>query len=188
MTMMQNLLPYLAQTVVEIGKEVVTGYIRKSVYSLDPMTTLQGGEAPTLIHGCPYCATAKLLASAYLYLRRAGSKPQFAPLYTALALDQVAEAGSILARSGELNRGSLELAKHVTDIELRLSAPHGLVSVNSLAAEVWDASELALDLAEVFNDATARVEDMAAGVDSQIKDADGVIEGKVREVNNADYR
>lgn len=109
-------------------------------------------EPPPPPSSCPYCNIASSLASAHLYLGRAGDRPALADIYRVLAATSVGGAlATASALVGSPSRRHMQLIQGLTEMDVRLSSPVRPGDLSLLAARSQALSDLALDMAEYTN-------------------------------------
>jgi len=162
----------------EVAREALRDWLRKRTFETRADAVPQTGESPPKDEGCPFCAAARRLAAAHLYLTQIPRSPANTETYKQLALKEVREAGDALLRApADLDPRTTVLVSAVTTVEVSLSRPGAAVDVYGLATQTEAAGRLALELAERYQAAVGRGEDMARRMDERLAGLQESLEG-----------
>ena len=174
---MKHLVPLAVETATLLVREAVVAYGRREIADkIGPSLRNPAGDRPKA-EGCPYCATAKALAIAHMYLvRHATVAPPLQAIYHDLAKhavnDALAALDSIRVRP---DRETMALTAEVSKIAGMVEAPIAAATVEGIANTVWRTVGLALRLAERFNAEPDAADDVLRTVD----DALGKVTGEI---------
>jgi len=161
--------PYVLEACGEFGKTFARNLARDLILKPAMVRASTRGEAPPDHVGCPYCAAAKALASAHLYLARARDRAVEVPTYLELARRQVTAANDALM-AGPLDGDTrlVVLTRQIMEVEAVLSTPLAEAQLPFLVDRAWTASQTALDLAERYQRDVDRGKQMADEVDAHV--------------------
>ncbi|RJO60342.1 MAG: hypothetical protein C4542_09630 [Dehalococcoidia bacterium] len=148
---LREVLPYVGEALREVVRDTATELVRSKVtrpgisaIRVEPTITDRDNK------GCPYCTVAKQLAAAFRYLKRATEKPDYRPLYAPLSRLLVAEATQTIDHLLP-NPDHRVLRQILGALKEHLIAGHERIDFEAAADLAWNASSLALDLAERVN-------------------------------------
>lgn len=146
---MKDLGPMLLQMASEVVREAAKSGI-KARFDRDRVSVQFIPPGKEDSEGCPYCQMAKLLAGAYLYIQRAKPGTQFGTLYLSLARAQVLDCMWTLDRLPPQETHT-RMLNRLADIKAHLSKPLSGTALDETGKDIWNAANIACDLAEVVN-------------------------------------
>lgn len=182
-SLLQRVVPLVADLAGSFAKSFVSSQLRRTVIEgrvthvpPDVAPAVNVDESPSDTTGCPYCAGARHLAAAYRYLTRAQERPALTDIYQELALREVYlshQALDILRLS--VNRNTEVLKARITTLGIALSPSGPSPDFADCARHAWQASSLALDLAESFDQRLRVASQGISEIDAEIARIDAAL-------------
>ena len=181
-SLLQRMAPLVADLAGNLAKSFVSSHLRKTVIEgrvvhVSPDVAPAGEEtfAPTTA-GCPYCASARHLAAAHRYLTRAQDRPALTSIYQELALHEVYLSRRALEMlRSSVNQNTDVLKDQITTLGLTLSPSAAPPDLAICAQQAWQASSLALDLAERFEQSLSIASQGVSEIDAGIARIDAAL-------------
>jgi hypothetical protein len=143
-----NVMPYVVELVAEAFRIGMREYSERRKNELEreqsriaPPSVLV--EVPHI--GCPYCAIARSVASAHLYVSRLLDRPELEGIYRELASDQLDDAMDVTSSLGE-SIPNAELLGMLRSVKTLLGATP--IDARALQSKLWSAASAAMYLAE----------------------------------------
>ena len=185
--MLKQFGPMVFETGVMLVREAVISYGRKAIAErLAPPPSVVGESTKPQDTGCPYCATAKHLAVAHMYLVRFASvSPSLQAIYHKLAQgalnDAMSDLDSIRVHPDD---DTMRLTVEVSRLAGLAESPMSTSSVGAIANDVWRGCGSALRLAERFNTEPDAADAVIRDIDARLHEMDNgvVIDGDAKVV------
>lgn len=180
---MQMLAPYAVDVAGIVIKEAFAAHVqarRNSPEGQDAGVDVSDGAVPSVRaqavdRHCPYCATAKHLAAAHMYLVRSASvSPDLQAVYQKLVAGEVRDAlAEIDGIPGTPDPETMRLGVTIGRLDLLSSRPLTEAEAQVVARETWNAISAALLLAERYNAAAPSAEQRIAELESRLVELEG---------------
>jgi len=167
--MIKMFTPYAVQIVGEVLRDLALNGVKARLYTRDAFVQVTTGRTDPTIEGCPYCQMGKLLAGAYLYTQRALKSASVAPLYQSLTRIQIAECLWVIEHippQEAHSRMEVRLRAIQAQLAKTITVPSALEEV---AKDIWNAANIACDLAERVQDVTPKMPPESQIIDGEAR-------------------
>jgi len=148
--MMKQITPILIDAAKQSSREMMRYWLenRAARRSLEPIITI---IQPTKKDAYPYCRITSQVVTAYRYVTRISRRHDLQGLYIDLAGQCVGEAIRIIhGLPGTPENGKIMSRLHSTEVALMHFLDYK--DVDPLARDLWQVSDMALNMAEAIND------------------------------------